>query len=47
VIVYDDDGMMVQEFAEFEPVQLFINSFIMGWYQLLTEIVKRKQILAK
>lgn len=45
--VYDDDGMMVQEYADFGPIQLFRNAFLMGWYQLLAEIAQRKHMLAK
>ena len=44
---YEDDGMTVQEFAEFGPVQLFRNSFLKGWYELLAEIANRKHMLAE
>ena len=44
---YDEDGMMISEFAEYGPVQLFRNAFMKGWYQLLTQIAHRKHLLAK
>lgn len=39
---YDDDGLAVEEFAEYGPVQLFRNAFLKGWYQLLAEVVSHK-----
>lgn len=43
---YDEDGMVICEFAEYGPVQLFRNAFLKGWYQLLAEIAHRKHLLA-
>lgn len=40
------DGLKREEFATFGPVQLFRNSFMMGWYTLLAEISKRRHALA-
>lgn len=40
---YDDDGMSVEEFAQFRPVQHFRNSFLEGWYTLLSYMAKRRQ----
>jgi transaldolase len=39
---YDEDGLSLNEFAEFGPVQLFRNAFLKGWHQLLSEIAGRK-----
>ncbi len=44
---YDEDGMVISEVAEYGPVQLFRNSFIKGWYQILAQIAHRKHLLAK
>ncbi len=43
---YDEDGLQVDEFAGFGPVQLFRNSFLKGWYLLLAEIASRKHAAA-
>jgi transaldolase len=40
------DGLKREEYADFGPVQLFRNSFIMGWFTLLAEISKRRTALA-
>jgi len=34
-----DDGLSVEEFEDFGPLQLFRNSFLEGYYRLLAEIV--------
>jgi transaldolase len=39
---YDDDGLAVEEYAEYGPVQLFRNAFIKGWYLLLAEVASRR-----
>ncbi len=43
---YLDDGLSREEYAEYGPVQLFRNAFLMGWYTLLAEISKRRNALA-
>ena len=43
---YDSDGLSVEEFADFGPVQLFRNAFLKGWYQLLVEVVSRRHLNA-
>ena len=42
---YREDGLAVEEFAEFGPVQLFRNNFIEGYYRLLAEIPARRASL--
>jgi transaldolase len=42
---YDEDGLSVDEFADFGPVQLFRDSFINGWVFLLDTIKKRRKVL--
>jgi len=44
---YDENSMVLKEFADYGPVQLFRNSFLNGWYLLLAEIARRKNMLAK
>ena len=39
---YDDDGLAVEEFAEYGPVQLFRNAFLKGWHLLLAEVASRR-----
>jgi len=43
---YLDDGLEVEEFDGFGPVQLFRNSFIKSWKQILDLIKERRQILS-
>ena len=43
---YEVDGLRRDEYASFGPVQLFRNSFMMGWFSLLAEISKRRNALA-
>ncbi len=43
---YDENGMGIEEFASFGPVQLFRNAFLKGWYLLLAEIVTRRHRIA-
>jgi len=42
---YQTDGLSVEEFAEYKPVQLFRNMFIEGYYLLLAEIAARRAYL--
>lgn len=43
---YEEDGLALDQFAGFGPVQLFRNNFIEGWYRLLAEIpARRAQLL--
>jgi transaldolase len=39
---YDEDGLSVEEFAGYGPVQLFRNAFLKGYYLLLAEIAARR-----
>jgi transaldolase len=39
---YREDGLSVEEFGEYGPVQLFRNAFLKGWYLLLAEIPTRR-----
>jgi len=43
---YLDDGLKRAEYADYGPVQLFRNAFMMGWFTLLAEISKRRNALA-
>jgi len=43
---YSDDGLSVEEYADFAPVQLFRNAFIKGWYLLLAFVAERRNVLA-
>jgi transaldolase len=43
---YRDDGLSIEEYADFGPVQLFRNAFLKGWYLLLAEIPTRRHALA-
>lgn len=43
---YDEDGLSLNDFAGYGPVQLFRNAFLKGWYSLLAEIATRKNKLA-
>jgi len=43
---YDDDGLPVEEFAGYGPVQLFRNAFLKGYYILMAEIVTRRHLYA-
>ena len=43
---YDQDGLAVEEFAGYGPVQLFKNAFLKGYYLLLAEIASRRNALA-
>ena len=40
------DGLSVEEFADYGPVQLFRNAFLKGWYQLLVEVASRRHLNA-
>lgn len=43
---YEEDGLNVNSFAQYGPVQLFRNSFLNGWFTLLAAICKRKTLHA-
>jgi len=43
---YCEDGLKVEEFVGYGPVQLFRNAFLTGWYLLLAEITARRNALA-
>ena len=43
---YDEDGLTVEEFADFGPVQFFRNAFLNGWYLLLAEVAARRNVWA-
>lgn len=43
---YQDEGLKREEYADYGPVQLFRNAFIMGWFTLLAEVSKRRNALA-
>jgi transaldolase len=43
---YDEDGLTVDEYAEYGPVQLFRNAFLKGWYLLLAEVATRRNVYA-
>jgi transaldolase len=43
---YEQDGLSVEEYAEFGPVQLFRNAFLKGWYLLLAEVTSRRHFHA-
>jgi len=43
---YEEDGLPVEEYAEFGPVQLFRNAFLKGWYLLLAEVASRRHFYA-
>jgi len=43
---YLDDGLKREEYAEYGPVQLFRNAFMMGWFTLLAEVSRRRHALA-
>lgn len=43
---YVEDGLSVEEFADYGPVQLFRNAFLNGWYLLLAEVASRRHALA-
>ena len=43
---YDQDGLSVEEYAEYGPVQLFRNAFLKGWGLVLAEIPSRRHALA-
>lgn len=43
---YDEDGLTVDEFADYGPVQFFRNAFLKGWYLLLAEIAARRNVYA-
>jgi transaldolase len=42
---YLEDGLKREEYADYGPVQLFRNSFMMGWFTLLAEVSKRRNVL--
>jgi transaldolase len=43
---YFEDGLALDEYADYGPVQLFRNAFLKGWYLLLAEIPSRRHALA-
>ena len=43
---YLNDGLRREEYADYGPVQLFRNAFIMGWHVLIAEVAKRRNALA-
>ena len=43
---YHDDGLKREGYADYGPVQLFRNAFLVGWYTLLAEVSKRRNALA-
>lgn len=43
---YFNDGLKREEYADYGPVQLFRNAFMMGWHTLLAEVSKRRHALA-
>ena len=43
---YNEDGLSVEEFAGYGPVQLFRNSFLNGYYRLLAAICARRNFHA-
>ena len=43
---FDEDGLSVEQFAGFGPVQLFRNAFLNGYYLLLAEIAARRHMYA-
>lgn len=43
---YDDDGLTLEAFADFGPVQFFRNAFLNGWYLLLAEVAARRNVYA-
>jgi transaldolase len=43
---YKDDGLAVEEYAEYGPVQFFRNAFLKGWFLLLAEIPARRNLYA-
>jgi len=42
---YDEDGLSVEEFQAFGPVQHFRNEFVNGYQKLLDEIAQRRVLL--
>jgi len=43
---YEDDGLAVEEYAEYGPVQLFRNAFMKGWHLLLAEVASHRHFNA-
>jgi transaldolase len=43
---YQEDGLKIEDFAGFGPVQLFRNAFLSGWYTLLAEIARVRNLFA-
>lgn len=43
---YENDGLAVEEYAEYGPVQLFRNAFMKGWHLLLAEVASRRHFNA-
>ncbi len=41
---FHEDGLSVEEFEDFGPVQMFRNNFLEGYYLLLAEIVARRAL---
>ena len=46
VKAYSEEGLSVDEFIDYGPVQQFRNAFLNGWYLLLAAIAKRKTVYA-
>ena len=44
---YLDDGLSVEEFADFGPVQLFRSSFMKSWQRVLDIVKERRATLQK
>ncbi|MEW5870839.1 MAG: transaldolase family protein [Chloroflexota bacterium] len=42
---YLDDGLSLEEYADFGPVQLFRSSFLKSWYRVLDVIQERRALL--
>ena len=44
---YRDDGLTIEEFADFAPLQYFRNMFVKGWDTLLETVRKeRSKVMA-
>ena len=41
---FEEDGLSLEEFEGFGPVQLFRNNFLEGYYLLLAEIAARRAV---
>ena len=43
---YEDEGLHVDEYDEFGPVELFRSIFVKSWQQMLDVIHKRREAIA-